>query len=68
MDDRDREYLREAVRNFHKNLESSLGRVISREEKGKDGYMRYIRIINEVRDYADRKRIPVKQAAKELSR
>ncbi len=68
MDDKDKEYLREAMRNFHKTLESSLGRVISREEKGKEGYMRYIRIINEVRDYADRKRISVKQAAKELSK
>jgi len=67
MDRKDREYLEKALKNYHKSLEESLSRAIRREENGKEGYMRYLRIIGEVREYAYERKIGLKQAAKELS-
>ena len=67
MDKKDREYLQKALKNYHKNLEESLSRAIRREEEGEEGYMRYLQIIGEVREYAYERKISLKQAAKELS-
>lgn len=67
MNEKDREYIRKALKDFHNSMEDSLSRVISREEQGADGFMHYITLINEIREYAIEKKISVKQAAKELS-
>ncbi len=49
-------------------MEDSLSRVISREEQGEEGFMHYITLMNEIREYARERSISVKQAARELSR
>ncbi len=67
MDAKDREYLEKAVKNYHKTLEESLSKAIRADEEGKEGYMRYLRIIGEVREYAYERKITIEEAAKELS-
>ncbi len=67
-DEKDREYIRRALSDYHGNLESSLSRAISREEDGAAGYKRYLRIMGEIRDCAYRNKMPVKKAAKEILR
>ncbi len=65
-DEKDREYIRRALSDFHGTLESSLSRAISREEGGADGYGRYLRIMGEIREYAYSNKMPVKKAAREI--
>ena len=67
MDDKDREYIRRALRNYHHSMEESLSKEISREEQGPDGFRRYMNIMNEIRAYARSKGITEKKAAKELA-
>ncbi len=66
--EKDREYIRRALKDFHNSMEDSLSRVISKEEQGEDGFMHYITLMNEIREYARKRSITVKQAARELSR
>ena len=68
MNERDKEYIRKALKDFHISMEDSLSRVISKEEQGEDGFMHYITLMNEIRDYAHKRSITVKQAARELSK
>lgn len=68
MKEEDKEYIRKALKDFHRSMEDSLSRVISREEQGSEGFFHYVRLMNEIREYAYKRKITVKQAARELSR
>ena len=68
MKEKDKEYIRMALKDFHNSMEDSLSRVISKEEQGADGFMHYITLMNEIREYARKRSITLKQAARELSR
>lgn len=68
MDEKDREYVKKALKGQHKIFERSLSKAIRDEEDGRQAYMRYIRIIGEIREYAYERKITIKEAAEELSR
>ncbi|GEM_PF-3447079 len=67
MNEKDKEYIRKALKDYHNSMEDSLSRVMSRAEMGADGFLHYINLMNEIREYAEKRKIDVKKAAKELS-
>jgi hypothetical protein len=67
LDKRDKEVLRNALKDRHKNetFERALGRAI-RKDRG--DFKRYIKVISDVRELAHKKNIGVLEAARIISK
>ena len=65
MDKRDLDVIEDALKNKHRDetFERALGRAI-RKDSG--DFKRYIRIISEVRDFAQKKRVNIVEAAQSM--
>ncbi len=68
MDKQEKKYLEDALRakRSHERFNKALARTISDKEKGKDGYVRYINMMSEVRKLAYKKRISNEEAVKRI--
>ncbi len=68
MDKQEKKYLEDALRvqRPHERFNKALARTISDKEKGKDGYVRYLNMISEVRKLAHKKRISNEEAVKHI--
>ena len=66
MDKKDKEYLKESLRNRrpHERFNEALARTLSDRMKNEEGYKEYIRLISSVRSLAAKKKISEVEAVK----
>ncbi|MEF8874366.1 MAG: hypothetical protein V5A88_06825 [Candidatus Thermoplasmatota archaeon] len=68
MDKEGKKMVEEALRNQrpHERFNQALSRTVSDKKKGKEGYKRYLELIDEVRDVAKEEDIDIEEGAKKI--
>lgn len=68
MDKKGKKLVEEALRNQrpHEKFHKALSRTVSDKKQGKEGYKRYLELIDKVREVADEEDVEIEKSAKKI--